>query len=541
MLRSFTKKLAGFLLVLLAFNTSHAQEACDSPGGGCDTIGIEHKISPWRIGGYLGPGIAYCGSWANTFPLSEARDQTLFNGIGINGAINADYFFTKRPEAQFKFGVGATFGVQHFFVRPGYDEWIDSAIRSAQLTRNDVEIKKSTSEDFYLVVGPVATWAFTKSRRSPFLEASLKGGVFRTTPAAISVREIGNPGAREQVGIYAVSPNGNRYHFGGLAAVGVFFPLKNPTWSLGFQAQGYRTKVSYDMPWTELGSPLYISRYNRSHGGFNAGIALRKSFEYDIPVKKDPSAGLTCITPTLSLTSGNSSVIGKYFTGKEENCEPIVASWTSSLDPVLADSLNQTFTARIHHLAAGEDKIIAEAICQKDTELAFPSSYVNNNGCPVDGQYYVTVQSHQASACAACISPVAASGFAALKADTVKVVEEVCVCVKKIEISSIRRVTSTIRKWAKSENCEDCICPVDSKVTRNRKIILHSSEVKDCDEFKTIEEVLANVKAPKWAKNVTIDIETTSYGNACPETGVKKTSYSATVNADGTIIYQGVK
>ncbi len=540
MLRSFTKKLAGALLFLLAFNSSHAQEACDAPGGGCDTVGIQHKISPWRIGGYLGPGIAYCGSWKNTFPLSEARDKTLFNGIGINGAINADYFLTK-PEALFKFGVGATFGVQHFFVRPGYDKWIDDAIRAQQLTRNDVEIKKSTSEDFYLVLGPVISWHFTKSRRSPFLEASAKAGIFRTTPAAISVREIGNPSDAAQTGIYAVSPNGKRYHFGGLAAVGIFFPLKNPTWALGLQAQGYRTKVSYDMPWSEIGRPLMISRFDRQHGGFNAGIALRKSFEYDVPVKKDPSAGLTCIVPTLSLTSGNSSVIGKYFTGKEANCEPIVASWTSSLDPVMADSLNQTFTARIHHLANGEDKIIAEAICQKDTELAFPASYLNNNGCPVDGQYYVTVQSHQASACASCVSQVAASGFAALKADTVKIVEEVCVCVKKIEISSIRRVTSTIKKWAKSENCADCICPVESKVTRNKKIILHKSEVKDCDEFKTIEEVLANVKAPKWAKNVTIDIETTSYGNACPETGVKKTSYKATVNSDGTIIYQGVK
>src|SRR5690606_20014149 len=106
----------------------------------------------------------------------------------------------------------------------------------------------------------------------------------------------------------------------------------------------------------------------------------------------------------------------------------IVASWTSSLDPVMADSLNQTFTARIHQLNNGEDKIIAEAICQKDTELAFPTSYLNSAGCPVDGQYYVTVQSHQSSACSACVSQVAASGFAALKADTVKITEEVCVC-----------------------------------------------------------------------------------------------------------------
>lgn len=541
MLRSFTKGLAGAILLLLAYHSSHAQEACDSPVGGCDTIGIEHKVSPWRIGAFLGPGFAYCGSWANTFPLKEAKDATLFNGWGINGSINADYFFTRRPDAQFKFGLGATFGGQHFFVRPGYDDFIDDAIRAQQLTRNDVEIKKSTSEDFYLVLGPVISWHFTKSKRSPFLEASAKAGIFRTTPAAISVREIGSPSEAAQRGIYAVSPNGNRYYFGGIAAVGLFFPLKDPTWALGVQVQGYRTKVSYDMPWSEPGAPLMISRYVREHGGFNGGIALRKSFEYDVPVKKDPTAALACVTPTLYLTSGNSSIIGKYFTGKEANCEPIVASWTSSLDPVMADSLNQTFTARIHHLYNGEDKIIAETICQPDTELAFPTSYLNSNGCPVDGQYYVTVQSHMNSACASCISPVAASGFAALKADTVKVVEEVCVCVKKIEISSIRRVTSTVRKWAKSEQCEDCICPVDTKVTRNRKIILHTAEVKDCDEFKTIEEVLATVKAPSWAKNVTIDIETTSYGNACAETGVKKTSYSATVNSDGTIIYQGVK
>ncbi len=539
MLKSFTRGLVGSLLVLSSVQTAFSQEACDSPGGGCDTVGIQHKISPWRIGGYLGPGIAYCGSWKNTFPLSEARDKTLFNGIGINGAINGDYFFTKRDSAQLKFGVGATFGVQHFFVRPGYDKWIDDELAARQLTRRDVAINKSTSEDFYLVAGPVITYAFTKNKRSPFLEASVKGGIFRTTPAAISVvdqSKLTPWGEVDPISVYVVAPNYKRYHAGLLAAVGVFFPLKNPTWALGLQAQGYRTKVNYDMP-----NDGRLWRFDRSHGGFNLGLAVRKSFEYDVPVKKDPTAGLTCIVPTLSLTSGNSSIVGKYFNGRDTSCEPIVASWTSSLSPELADSLNQTFTARIHHLANGEDKIIAEAICQKDTELTFPTSHLTTNGCPVDGQYYVTVQSHQSSACASCVSQVAASGFAALKADTVRIVEKICVCTKKIEISSIRRVTSTIKKWAKSENCADCICPVESQVTRNRKIILHQEEVKDCNEFKTIEDVLAKVKAPKWAKNVTIDIETTSYGNDCAEEGVKKTSYKATVNSDGTIIYQGVK
>ncbi len=548
MLRSFTKKLAGAILILLAFNTSHAQEACDAPGGGCDTVGIQHKVSPWRIGGFIGPGFAYCGSWANTFPLSEARDKTLFNGWGINGAISADYFFTKRPDAQFKFGLGAALGAQHFFIRPGFDEFVDEHLRSYQLTRNDVEIKRSTSEDFYLAIGPVVSWNFTKSRRSPFLEASIKGGIFRTTPAAISIRDRGNASANDpRNAYYAVSPNGNRYYFGGLANLGLFFPLKNPTWALGVQVQGYRTKVSYDMPWAAAGGPFVISRYVREHGGFNGGIALRKSFEYDVPVKKDPSAGLTCITPTLSLTSGNSSIIGKYFTGKEDNCEPIVASWTSSLDPVMADSLNQTFTARIHHLANGEDKIIAEAICQKDTELAFPSSYLNSNGCPVDGQYYVTVQSHQASACASCISQVAASGFAAMKPDTVieKVIEPYCWCNKKIEVYAYQRYTKKIKKWVKgvSPDCAECICPVDTTSSGFRKVIFYKEDLKDlkdCDEFKTVERVLdeAGKKVPKWAKNITIDIETTSFGNACPDQGIKKNSYKATVGANGNLLYK---
>ena len=535
MLKSFTRGIVGSLLVLSSAQSSFAQQACDAPGGGCDTIGIERKVSPWKIGGFIGPGIAYCGSWSNTFPLSEARDKTLFNGIGINGAVSADYYFTKRPDAQFKFGVGATFGLQHFFIRPGYDEWIDESLSAARLTRDDVEIKQSTSEDFYLVAGPVATYAFTKSKRSPYLEAGIKGGLFRTTPAAISVRHevAGVPN-----NIYYVAPNYKRYHAGLIANLGIFFPLKNPTWALGLQAQGYRTNVSYDMLETSN-----VWRFDRKHGGFNVGLGIRKSFERDVPVRKDPTAALVCTTPTLSLTSGNSSIVGRYFNDNKGKLEPIVVSWTSSLSPELADSLNQTFTARIHHLSNGEDKVIAETICQKDTELAFPAAYLDANGYPVEGQYYVTVQSHQTSACATCISPVATSGFASLAPKIEKVVQELCVCDKKIEISSVRRVTSTIKKWAKSENCADCICPVESQVTRNKKIVLHKSQVQDCNEFKTIEDVLAKVKAPKWAKTVTIEIETTSYGNACGEqgTGVKKTTYTGRVNSDGTIIYQGVK
>src|SRR5690606_38086632 len=87
--------------------------SCATSVAGCDTIGIKRVVSPWRLGGFLGPGVAYCGSWANTFPLSEARDKTMFNGLSISGAFSADYYLTKNDSARFKFGIGATFGFQH--------------------------------------------------------------------------------------------------------------------------------------------------------------------------------------------------------------------------------------------------------------------------------------------------------------------------------------------------------------------------------------------------------------------------------------------
>ena len=93
------------VLSIYAFGQKESIPKCTGPS--CDTVGIQHKISPWRIGLFVGPAVAFCGSWESTFNSDKFRDKSLFNGIGFNAAFNADYYFNKSQTSRLKFGLGA--------------------------------------------------------------------------------------------------------------------------------------------------------------------------------------------------------------------------------------------------------------------------------------------------------------------------------------------------------------------------------------------------------------------------------------------------
>ncbi len=527
------KTLLGALLFLLSFLSSHAQDAatsnCPNPAGGCDTIGIERKISPWRVGGFLGPAVAFCGSWAGTFNSDKYRDKALFNGIGFNAALNADYFFNPEKKKQLKFGVGAVAGLQNFFFRKDINTFIDKIV--AESGSSQAVIRKGSSEDHYFAVGPVLNYAFGKKPRSPFIEASVRGGIFRSTPAAIFIydKTTGN-------NIYSVTASDKRYHAGLLATLGFFVPSKNGLWAWGVEAIGFRTKMDYIFP----GATVYP--FERKHGGFSAGIAMRRSFAKDVPVKKDPTPPLICYAPELELKMGNSSIKGLMFNTSKDTtaAEPIMLTWKSRTTPDTTKT--ETFTARIHQLNEGMDKVIASVVCQEGNQLAFPAAYLGPNGRPVAGQYYATVHSQQISSCASCVSEASTTGFAVVSVkDSIVPPINPCICLQKVDIFAYKKVTKKIKVWAKSANCENCICPKDKITDISQKIYLHRQENKaegdQCDETKTIEAILANLTAPKWAKNATISIETTSLGKECKEQGHKKNTYKVKVGKNGKLIF----
>lgn len=514
---------------LFTFAQESTDSNCSNPVGGCDTIAIEKKISPWRIGGFIGPSAAYCGSWEGTFNSDKFRDKSLFNGIGFHAALNADYFFKNSEPKRVKFGLGAMAGYQTFFMRNDVDDFIDKVVAASGSSQ--AIVKKGSSEDQYIAVGPVLNWAFTNKPRSPYLEASVRGGLFRTTPAAIFVydRTTGE-------NIYSVTSSDKRYHAGVLATLGVFMPSKNGLWAWGIEATGFRTKLDYIFP----GATVY--QFDRKHGGFSAGLAMRRSFRRDVPVKKAPTAALICVAPELELKMGGNSIKGMIFNPKDDapTAEPIKLTWNSR--NTLDSTKTETFTAKIHQLKEGEDKVIASVICQEGNQLEFPASYLDSKGYPVAGQYYATVHSQQISNCASCVSEASTTGFASIKSDTVKIVDPTCVCLQKVDIFAYRKVSKKVKVWAKSENCENCICPKESVKDVSQKIFINRQEIKskgaDCDETATINNILSSVKAPKWAKTVTISIETTSLGSACASEGLKKNTYKAKVGKDGTITLQ---
>ena len=520
----------GFLSVYTSVAQIVTTENCNNPNGGCDTIAVERKISPWRVGGFVGPAVAFCGSWASTFNSDKYRDKALFNGIGFNAALNADYFFkTKKKENRLKYGVGAVAGLQQFFFRKDINTFIDRIVADAG--SSNAVIRKGASEDHYLVVGPVVSYAFSAKKRSPFVEASARGGVFQSTPAAIFIYD-GTTGNN----IYSVTASDKRYHAGLLATLGVFVPSKNGLWAWGVEAMGFRTKLDYIFP----GATIYP--YQRKHGGFSAGIAMRRSFVRDVPVRKSPTAPIICIAPDLELSMGDKSIKGALFNSAIDTtvAGPIKLTWKSRSVP--DTSKTETFTARIHRIDAGADSIIARMICQEGNELAFPAKYLNSKGRPVEGQYYATVTSQQISSCASCTSEASTTGFSVTnsKTDTVRITP----CYKQCNLEVYAYKTVNIKRvvYGKSPtSCVGCICPVDTVPKKVSKYyLLGTVKVKDCDPSKlNINEEIAkgNIKIPTWATTVYSSVQTTVAGKCDVAEGVEKQNYKATAKK-GKIIGQ---
>lgn len=500
----------------IAYGQNATAESCAGSSGGCDTIAIVTKPSPWRLGLYAGPSFAYCGSWENTFNTTNYRDKSLYNGAGIEVDLNADYFFIKKkPDARVKFGLGAVLGYHKFFFRKDLDDYLGLRILSAGLSENQALVRKNGSEDFYLVAGPVLNWAFTRKVRSPFIEASARGGVFRTTPAAILVT-----GKTTNENIYTVTATDKRYHPGLFASFGIFFPLKN-RWAIGLEATGFRTRVNYDFPADKVWS------FERKHGGFSAGVALRKNFVRDIPVKKDPSGALACASPELDVLINGVSASGKYFKVDEvQKCDSIKVTWRSR------SSLpqNETFTARIHQIANGQDKIIDQVICQPQNTMLWPVNALNEKGCPTPGQYYVTVQSHQTTPCATCISDVSTSGFSFVESETITKLQRECLKQCVVQFYAYKRVKTKRVKYGKSpSSCEGCICPIDT-VSSYRSVYypLESYTLENCENPNLNQEV-QKVKIPSWARTVYANVETIQIGEICPNAGRKKQNFKASV------------
>lgn len=437
----------------------------------CDTtlqtFVLVRRPSPWRIGAYVGPNFAYCGTWENTFGATP-RDNTLYNGTGFNITLNTDYYLS-RPERRLRFGIGAAFGYQNYRTRRDYIDFLRT--RASQLgipSTAEVQIRQRSSDDFFFTIGPVLQWTFARSRRNPscisFLELSPKGGIYRTEAALIaaSVPSLNNRLVR------MVSPSNQLNHLGGNLSLGVFFPLRN-TWHLGVQAQGFYTKLNY---FIVDGVADQLLAYQRKHGGFNAGLAVRKGFQQKKLIPKAPISCPTCDSiPVVTVRFANQSPLGglSYVADSTAaNTLPVISWRSRTVNPK-----NETFTARLYYrpdsVVAGTpatDRVIAELVNTTDTTLAFPSQYVDANGRAQRGFYYVTVHNRQTAKCGSCMSEVSTTSFALLKPN--RPLAEPCEFRHKLERLEVFYRNPYTREIASVCYCNGEVISVGEKTTRLR-------------------------------------------------------------------------
>ena len=486
-------------------NDFKAQAADVAELDDCDTtfqtFVLVRRLSPWRIGLFAGPNFAYCGTWENTFGPNK-RDNTLYNGAGFNITANVDYFLTPATR-RLRFGIGAAFGYQNYITRSIYTDYLYSLAASRGFTNSQVTISQRASEDMFLTVGPVLTFTLARSRRNPdattFIELAARGGLFRTEAATIaaftpSTLTLPNVPSFVQGGglIRSVNPSANLYHLGALGSAAIFFPLKN-NWNIGIQGQGFITKINY-LIINGIDDQLY--EFKRKHGGFSAGLAVRKGFVQKKLIPKAPVSCPTCEQiPELNVQFNNASLKGASLS-YVDTTDPTqsAAVNTSAAAPVISwksttpNPRNETFTARLYYrsdtLVAGAtatDQVIAQVENTTDTTLAFPPAYFSN-GQVNRGFYYVTVHNKQVAKCGTCMSEVATTSFASIA--PVKPTPD-CQYNHKLERLEVYYRTPYTREVANVCYCNGTVTSVGDTVTRLRYRGLNRALAMGTVEFDT--------------------------------------------------------
>ncbi|WP_266366850.1 autotransporter outer membrane beta-barrel domain-containing protein [Tellurirhabdus rosea] len=367
----------------------------------CDTtlqtFILKRGMSPWRLAFNAGPNFAYCGSWEGTFGPNQ-RDNTLYNGAGIHLSTGLDYFFPQKN--RLRFGLGGTFGYQNFFTRNSYKDFLVDMGRQMGIPESQIKLKNRPSEDFYLTLGPVLTYDLKRASGPvcvPYLEAALRGGVYRTDAALVGAYADGTDRL-----IRLVSPGSRHYRPGVNFSLGAFFPLRN-NWHWGVQAQGWLTRQNY---FIINGQQDVLMDYDRQHGGFNAALAVRKSFTEKKLVPRSISADCnTCAgSLSLSLTDGTQSINGRTLMTSQltDSFKPQL-SWKSS-----ASGANEQYTVRLYYRSDADTEPRELPGLLNTTELSLP---LNSAQLSQPGYYYVTVEHQQKTACGWRICSVQVGSF----------------------------------------------------------------------------------------------------------------------------------
>lgn len=473
----------------------------------CDTTFqtfiLVRRLSPWRVGLFAGPNFAYCGTWENTFGPTK-RDNTLYNGAGFNITGNIDYFLTPATR-RLRFGIGAALGYQNYLTRSIYRDYLYGLAQARGINRDQVTIRQRASEDMYLTVGPVLTFTIARSRKNPdattFIEAGARGGLFRTEAATISafVPSRGNvissgPLVEGGALIRTVNPSTNLYHLGALGNLAIFFPIGRNNWNIGIQGQGFITKLNYLIV---NGQDDILYEFKRTHGGFSAGLALRKGFVQKKLIPKAPTVCPTCeAVPELRVRFNGNSLKGVSLayvdqtnslqqTPVNTNAAAPVISWRSTTP----NPRNETFTARLYYRpdsvvagGTGADQIIAQLENTTDTTLAMPAQYFTN-GQLTPGFYYVTLHNRQTAKCGSCMSEVVTTSFASLRPKNVKT--EDCKYRHRLERLEVYYRTPYTREVANVCYCNGTITSVGDTVTRLRYRGLNRALATSTVEFDT--------------------------------------------------------
>ncbi len=456
----------------------------------------------WRLTDQVGPTFPYCGALsAKNANTGLSADENMFLKGGAYNNLEADRMFGKKG----MFGLGVLGGYAFYGVdQKSYETKYNALTPLYKINGSTSLLKSKPYEVFYLLVGPVATFALGKKLN---LDLTAKAG-----PAHNDIAYVGNKTSTNEL-VHAVLPTSKKWAIGGNLGMRLMYKLTQ-NWGLGLNANAFNSNTEYQTVdingATGLRGPQAVE-WKRKQSNFNFGAAIQHIWPTStkpiyVPLNRldPPVPAPMAIAPTI-VSPCNQTFKSTDFTNE--------FAWTSNDN--LADKASEMFTFKLYKVPSKEPILVKsqkESTLKLDSPLTGPA-----NVCDTD-EYYYTVHSTKG----ASFSEIATCSFKLANANAsaagcvVKNGEVGPVGTQQVYLTRILGNESYTRQIVKYDEGKGCKCPIDTLTKTGSRLIEYYKQYSDAHDLSTWPDGLP---IPKKSNGLIYEVRTVYDVNGSQKTG----------------------
>jgi hypothetical protein len=436
---------------------------------------LDKTRSGWRLTDQVGPTFPYCGGLSNKSANGQNADENMFLKGGAYNNLELDRLFGKRGN----FGLGllggyAYYGVDQAAYKSKYNSYWYPATGTA--ASQSTLLKSKPYEIFYLLAGPVATFALGKKLTA---DLTVKAG-----PAHNDVAYVGANNSVTGEILHRTQPNQKRWAIGGNAGVRFMYKIAE-NWGLGLNANAFNSNTEYEvLDQARNNSGEIFKTFARKQSNFNFGAAIQRLWPTDkkpiyVPLNRldPPVAAPVAVTPSIV------SPCDQVVTSAAFNNE---FAWASNDNQ--ADKANEMFTFKLYKVPSKEPILVKS---QKESTLKLDSPI----GAPADvcttDEYYYTVHSTKGASfsevvtCSFKIKNAAAEGAKCGDVSNMVAKAEAGIGTNAVYLTRILGNESFTRQIVKYDEGKGCKCPVDTLTRTGSRLIEYFKQYSSGREIST--------------------------------------------------------